>query len=359
MTDAIERAGGRHGRRRATRSTSPPPCRRPTNNLPARSQAPVGVPGAAGLWADDGPISLGTATVEQLDTIEGIGPVTAAAILEFRDERGGVVVGRRARRDQRHRTRHDGGPAGAPAAVTAELGFAWRFAALAGLAARTRRSRPPRRRRAGRAGAAPRPGRLPARRPPPRSGACPMAGAGRRRAPPRRRDSRCRADRRDRCAARSRPADGERVACAGIVVIDPARRERGHPVRARRRGTRIAVESRRRRPMSTRAAWWSSTGRLAHRRPGRLGPRARRRRHGLSAGGYRARAAGVRGGLRGALDGVRRRAEAALERGTSRGLSGAPARLRARPGRPDPRAACATSSGVPAWRTCSPCAART
>ena len=38
----------------------------------------------------DGPISLGTATVEELDTIEGIGPVTAAAILEFRDQNGGV-----------------------------------------------------------------------------------------------------------------------------------------------------------------------------------------------------------------------------------------------------------------------------
>jgi competence protein ComEA len=34
---------------------------------------------------DPGPISLGTATVEELDTIEGIGPITAQKIVEFRD----------------------------------------------------------------------------------------------------------------------------------------------------------------------------------------------------------------------------------------------------------------------------------
>jgi len=39
----------------------------------------------------EGPISLGTATVEQLDTIEGIGPVTAQDIVEFRDQHGGLA----------------------------------------------------------------------------------------------------------------------------------------------------------------------------------------------------------------------------------------------------------------------------
>jgi competence protein ComEA len=39
---------------------------------------------------DNGPVSMGAATVEQLDTIEGIGPVTAQKILEFRDEHGGI-----------------------------------------------------------------------------------------------------------------------------------------------------------------------------------------------------------------------------------------------------------------------------
>jgi competence protein ComEA len=56
---------------------------------------PKRVPGggplaAAGATEEDGPISLGTATVEQLDTIDGIGPVTAQDIIEFRDEHGGL-----------------------------------------------------------------------------------------------------------------------------------------------------------------------------------------------------------------------------------------------------------------------------
>ncbi|MDX6624571.1 MAG: competence protein ComEA [Solirubrobacterales bacterium] len=52
----------------------------------SRPGATVGV-----ASSEDGPISLGTATVEQLDTIDGIGPVTAADIVEFRDEHGGLA----------------------------------------------------------------------------------------------------------------------------------------------------------------------------------------------------------------------------------------------------------------------------
>jgi competence protein ComEA len=92
VTDAIERAGGATGDADANAiNLAARLADGQQIQLPDRSQAPVGVGGSqAGVGETDGPISLGSSTVEQLDSIEGIGPVTAAAILQFRDERGGV-----------------------------------------------------------------------------------------------------------------------------------------------------------------------------------------------------------------------------------------------------------------------------
>lgn len=87
VDDAVRRAGG-----------AAPGAQLEAINLAARlaDGQQVVVPdrsaggASAGAAAGEGPISLGTATVEQLDEIEGIGPVTAGAIVEFRDEHGGL-----------------------------------------------------------------------------------------------------------------------------------------------------------------------------------------------------------------------------------------------------------------------------
>jgi competence protein ComEA len=89
VTDAVERAGG-----------ATPDAAEDAINLAATladgqqvvvaPAAPGGAAGAGAAPPQDGPISLGTATVEQLDTIEGIGPVTAGDIVTFRDEHGGL-----------------------------------------------------------------------------------------------------------------------------------------------------------------------------------------------------------------------------------------------------------------------------
>jgi competence protein ComEA len=52
--------------------------------------APPGAPAAPGAGEEDGPISLSTATAAELDTIDGIGPVTAEDIIKFREEHGGL-----------------------------------------------------------------------------------------------------------------------------------------------------------------------------------------------------------------------------------------------------------------------------
>jgi len=89
VTDAVERAGG-PGPRAALDAINLAASLADGQQvvLPARGGGGGG-PAPAGA-APDGPISLGSATLEQLDTIEGIGPVTAQNILDFRDERGGL-----------------------------------------------------------------------------------------------------------------------------------------------------------------------------------------------------------------------------------------------------------------------------
>jgi competence protein ComEA len=97
VADAVKRAGGATG---AAAVESINLAARLADGqqivMPSSAKSAAGVAAGSGgagtglAGATDGPISLGSATVEQLDTIEGIGPVTAQGIVEFRDEQGGL-----------------------------------------------------------------------------------------------------------------------------------------------------------------------------------------------------------------------------------------------------------------------------
>lgn len=96
VDDALQRAGG--ATRRADlsavnlaakvedgRQILVPERARPGAAAPAAPS--TAAPGAAGPPAQ--PVNLNTATPEQLDTLDGIGPGLAQAILEYREEHGG------------------------------------------------------------------------------------------------------------------------------------------------------------------------------------------------------------------------------------------------------------------------------
>jgi competence protein ComEA len=89
VDDAVKRAGGA-GARAELEVVNLAAKLADGQQVVVPERGPGGTVAAAGVEAEDGPISLGTATVEQLDTIDGIGPVTAEDIVKFRDEHGGL-----------------------------------------------------------------------------------------------------------------------------------------------------------------------------------------------------------------------------------------------------------------------------
>ena len=90
VLDAVERAGGETAEAATGAiNLAAPLADGQQVNVPEEAPG-AGAVGASEATAADAPISLSSATVEDLDTIEGIGPVTAAQIVEFRDEQGGL-----------------------------------------------------------------------------------------------------------------------------------------------------------------------------------------------------------------------------------------------------------------------------
>lgn len=94
VADAVERAGG--ARRGADLSAVNLAQRLEDGRqvlVPRRAQvaaaaAGAGVPGVPGTVPAP-PIDLNTATLAQLDTLDGVGPATAQKILEYRQQHGG------------------------------------------------------------------------------------------------------------------------------------------------------------------------------------------------------------------------------------------------------------------------------
>jgi competence protein ComEA len=90
VEDAVRRAGGATARaeleavNRAARLAD-------GQQVVVPERSPAGASVAVGSGEEEGPISLGTATLEELDTIDGIGPVTAQDIVDFRDQHGGLA----------------------------------------------------------------------------------------------------------------------------------------------------------------------------------------------------------------------------------------------------------------------------
>lgn len=95
VIDAIQRAGGparnalATGLNRAALLVDGQQVVLP-ERMTGSAMAPSGS-GVASTGVPQAPVALGMATASDLDQIEGIGPVTAGKIIEFRDSRGGLA----------------------------------------------------------------------------------------------------------------------------------------------------------------------------------------------------------------------------------------------------------------------------
>ena len=97
VADAVDRAGGATGGADLTLLNLAAevedgrqvvvPRRGAAGGAPAAG-GPAGSPGTADVGGAQPPVNLNTATLEQLDTLDGVGPGIAQRILDYRDEQG-------------------------------------------------------------------------------------------------------------------------------------------------------------------------------------------------------------------------------------------------------------------------------
>ena len=91
MGDALERAGGPSRRADLTLVNLAAPVADGQQIVVPERVAPGAAGGAGGAgWPHRRRVSLASATLEQLDTLPGIGPVTARKILDWRQAHGPI-----------------------------------------------------------------------------------------------------------------------------------------------------------------------------------------------------------------------------------------------------------------------------
>jgi competence protein ComEA len=89
VADAIASAGGlRPGAERAGVNFAAPVSDGQQVVVPQRGAAVAAAAGAGGGSTPAGPVSLSSATAEQLDALSGVGPVTAEKIVAYRQQHG-------------------------------------------------------------------------------------------------------------------------------------------------------------------------------------------------------------------------------------------------------------------------------
>jgi competence protein ComEA len=88
VADAVARAGGPTRRADRTGVNLAAPVSDGQQVLVPRRGAPGASPAGSGEASASGPVSLSSATAEQLDALPGVGPVTAQKIVDYRTQHG-------------------------------------------------------------------------------------------------------------------------------------------------------------------------------------------------------------------------------------------------------------------------------